>query len=101
FSITNMSYIITEVYMTNGNYFNIIEVERERRSLSTLILSSSSKQNWSAIYNYILLNLVNASGNWTRKSLNCINTKGIKIEKTTHGSKGVQHRDEILLGKLL
>ncbi|ASC51679.1 MULTISPECIES: Tn7-like element transposition protein TnsE [Staphylococcus] len=99
--ITKRSYIIAEVYMMNGNHFNIIEVERERRSLSTLILSSSSKQNWSAICNYILLNLVNASGNWTRKSLNSINTKGIKIEKTKHSSKGVQHRAGILLGKLL
>src|SRR5699024_6987611 len=133
--ITKRSYIIAEVYMMNGKHLNIIEVESERRSLSTiilssysilncrtfctfnlfnnidvervrcsltsLILSSSSKQNWSAICNYILLNLVNASGNWTRKSLNSINTKGIKIEKTKHSSKGVQHRAGILLGKLL
>src|SRR5699024_12614862 len=64
--ITKRSYITAEVYMMNGNHFNIINVEPERRSLSTLILSSSSKQNWRAISNYILLNLVNDSCNCIR-----------------------------------
>src|SRR5699024_8201227 len=77
--ITKRSYIIAEVYMMNGNHFNIIEVERERHFISTLILSSYLNQNLSTNYNYIIFNLANDSINWIRKSLNSINTKGIKI----------------------
>ncbi len=59
----------------------IIEVEREDRSLSTLILSSPSNQDWGTIYNYLLSIVVNAGSTWTSKSLRSIETKGINIAK--------------------
>lgn len=65
----------------NRSLFNIIKVEREGRSLSTLILSSPSQQDWLTIYSQVLLNLVNASGSWTTNLLESIKTKGISIVK--------------------
>src|SRR5699024_12740867 len=62
--ITKRSYVVAEIHMMNSNRFKIIEVERERRPLSTIILSSNFEQNWSSIYNYFLVGLVNASGSW-------------------------------------
>ncbi|QXE01943.1 Tn7-like element transposition protein TnsE [Terribacillus sp. DMT04] len=99
--ITKRSYVVAEVFMMNGGRFNIIEVEREHRSLSTLILSSPTKQDWSTIYNHVLMDLVNASGSWTGNSLRSIETKGISIVKARHSSKGIQHRARILLSKVL
>lgn len=99
--VTKRHYVIAEVYMMNGELFNIIEVEREHRSLSTLILYSPSKQDWGTIINYLLVNLVNDSGTWTGKSLSYFKTQGIKIEKAKHSSKGIRHRAGILLGKFL
>lgn len=97
--VTKRRYVIAEVYMMNGKLFNIIEVEREHRSLSTLILYSPSKQDWGAISNHLLVNLVNASGTWASKSLSYFETQGIKMGKAKHSSKGIQHRAGILLGK--
>jgi hypothetical protein len=42
--VTRRKNVIAEVYLISGKRFNIIEVERESRSLSTLILSSS--EHW-------------------------------------------------------
>lgn len=99
--ITKRSYIIAEVFMVNGRQFNIIEVERERRSLSTLILSSLSTQDWGTIYNHLLTNLVNASGTWTSKSLAYFEKQGITIAKAKHSSKGIRNWTGILLGKFI
>jgi len=99
--ITKRSYIIAEVFMVSGRRFNIIEVERERHSLSTLILFSPSKQNWNTIYNHVLMNLVNASGTWVSRSLQQIGKQGVSILKAKHSSKGVRHSARILLNKLL
>ncbi|WP_106495385.1 Tn7-like element transposition protein TnsE [Lentibacillus sp. Marseille-P4043] len=97
--VTKRRYVIAEVYMTRGGRFNVIEVERENRSLSTLILSFPSKQDWNTIYHNLLINLVNASGTWTSKSLAYLESQGIKIIKAKHSSKGIQHRAAILLSK--
>lgn len=100
-AITKRRYVIAEVDFVNNNQFKILEVEREYRSLSTLILSSSTIHNWSSIYNSLLFNLVNNSGTWASKSLTYLGTQDIVILKAKHSSKGVIHRAEILLNKLL
>ncbi|GAB2541405.1 Tn7-like element transposition protein TnsE [Gracilibacillus alcaliphilus] len=99
--VTKRRYVIAEVFMVNGGRFNIIEVEREHRSLSTLILSSYSNQDWSSTYNQILIKLVNASGTWTRKSLAYFESVGINITKAKHSSNGIRNWARILLGKFL
>lgn len=99
--VTKRRYVIAEVYNINGNRFNIIEVERENRPLSTIILSSNTEQNWSSVYNYLLVNLVNASGTWTSTMLRSIENQGIHIVKSKHSRKGITHRAKLLLNKLL
>ncbi|MCK0473829.1 Tn7-like element transposition protein TnsE [Alkalihalobacillus sp. APA_J-10(15)] len=99
--VTKRRYVIAEVFMMDGGRFNIIEVERERRSLSTLILSSPTKQDWSTIYNHLLMNLVNASGTWATKSLAYFKTQGITIAKAKHSSKGIRNWAGILFSKFL
>jgi hypothetical protein len=100
-NITKRRYAIGQVYMVNGRRFNIIEVERENRSLSTLILSSPLIRNWEPIYNRLLVNLVNNSGNWTSKSLENIENKSVVVMKAKHSSKEVHHRAGVLLNKLV
>lgn len=80
---------------------NIIEVERENRSLSMLILSSSTINNWNSIYYCLLMNLVNDNGTWASKTLKIIENQGVIVIKAKHGSKGIHHRSEILLNKLI
>ncbi|MDC2867102.1 Tn7-like element transposition protein TnsE [Bacillus sp. BP-3] len=73
------------------------EIEREKRSLSMLILSSFEIRKWKTIYDQLLINLVNDSGTWTSKSLKSIEGQGITVVKTKQSSKGFQHRAEVLL----
>lgn len=99
-NITKRRYVIAQIYLGNGKQYNIIEIERENRSLSTLILSSLVTREWKAIYDRLLVNLVNDSGTWTSKSLKSLEGQGITLVKAKHSSKGVQHRAEVLLNKL-
>lgn len=99
--VTKRRYVIAEIYMANGNRFNIIEVEREIRSMSMLILSSSTINNWNSMYYYLLLNLVNDNGSWASKTLKIIENQGVIVIKAKHSSKGIRHRSEILLNKLI
>ncbi|WP_165774912.1 Tn7-like element transposition protein TnsE [Bacillus pseudomycoides] len=98
--VTRRRYVIAQIYLGNGKQFNIIEIERENRSLSMLILSSLVTREWKTIYERLLINLVNDSGTWTSKSLKSIESQGITVVKAKHSSKGVQHRAEVLLNKL-
>lgn len=45
--------------------FNVIEVEREHWSLSTLILSTPFERDWGMINNHLPASVVNAGGIWT------------------------------------
>ncbi|MDV2684056.1 Tn7-like element transposition protein TnsE [Alkalihalophilus lindianensis] len=99
--VTKRRYLIAEVYMVMGKRFNIIEVERENRSLSILVLSSPTMNDWDYILNRLLVNFVNDSGTWTSQSLDSIQRQGITIMKVKHSFKGVKHRAEMLLRKLL
>jgi hypothetical protein len=99
-NITKRRYVIAQIYLGNGKQYNMIEIEREKRSLSMLILSSHVPREWQTIYDRLLINLVNESGTWTSKSLKSIEGQGITVVKAKHSSKGVQHRAEVLLNKL-
>ncbi|MBO0992596.1 Tn7-like element transposition protein TnsE [Bacillus sp. SD088] len=98
--ITKRRYVIAEVFMMNGNRFNIIEVERENRPLSTLIIYSNSEQVWESIYNYLLVGLVNTSGTWISSLLKSMTHQSIYIFRLKHSRKGVSHRAKLLFKKL-
>lgn len=66
-----------------------------------LILSSSKITNWKSIYHCLLVNLVNDNGTWTSKTLKIIENQGVIVMKAKHSSKGVRHRSEMLLNKLI
>ncbi|MGA5662674.1 Tn7-like element transposition protein TnsE [Bacillus bombysepticus] len=99
--ITKRRYVIAEVYMVNKRRFSIIEVEREKYSLSMLILSSPNIYGWKVIYNCLLVNLVNGSGTWTKKSLEYIENQTVIVVKVRHSNKDIQHKAEMLLKRLL
>lgn len=99
--VTKRRYVIAEIFLMNGKQYNIVEKERGNRSLSMLILSTSTIHNLNSIFNCLLVNLVNDNGTWTSKTLNIIENYGVIVMKAKHSSKGVRHRSEILLSKLV
>lgn len=77
-----------------------MEIERENRSLSMLILSSSTIHNWHPLYNKFLVNLINDNGTWTSKTLNVIENQGVIVIKAKHSSIDIRHRSEILFKQI-
>lgn len=62
--ITKRRYIIAKILLNNRKEVSVIEVEREEKSLSTLILLSNNVVEWQNIYNILLSGVVNLSGVW-------------------------------------
>ncbi|MBY6790527.1 hypothetical protein HYH43_13900 [Clostridium botulinum] len=96
--------IIAKIIKTNGEVFEIIEVEREEKVLSTLILKVDMKINLKYSYNLLLRGLVNKSGKWNNDDIDNIILMGIEIKRVKHVSKNrrkqVQHiMDELYKNK--
>lgn len=72
----------------NNKIFKIIEVEREEKSLSTLILTSDKGDIFlNKIIKEILKLLIIENGSWTSYILNSIEKDNIKITKIKHLNK--------------
>ncbi|WP_242223156.1 Tn7-like element transposition protein TnsE [Bacillus cereus group sp. BfR-BA-01380] len=99
--ITRRKYVIAEIFLFTGKRFNIIEVERENHSLSTLILSSYTIYNWNLIYKELLSNLVYDGGTWTSASVQAVEDRGVTIKKAKHSSKGIYAWAECLVNKFI
>ncbi|NFO88595.1 hypothetical protein FDC58_15515 [Clostridium botulinum] len=76
--------VIAEIIKTNGDVFGIIEVERDGRSLSTLILKQGLKEKLQWVYEEILNSLVFESGKWSIKVINSLKEKDICIYRNKH-----------------
>lgn len=85
--ITKRRCLIVTFFYFNKE-FKIIEVEREERALSTLILSSNNiKINWDYVINIILKGVVLESGKWSNNSFGIIRKMGVNIERYKHLKK--------------
>lgn len=99
--ITPRRYALATVSLFNGNEFKILEVERENRALSMLILSSTVSVNWNQLIDALLLNLVNSSGIWEREVLRNLERKNVALQKAKHSKKGYKHRAKLLFNKMI
>ncbi|GEK30508.1 hypothetical protein KZO01_08170 [Kurthia zopfii] len=99
--ITPRRYALATVNLFNGNEFKILEVERENRALSMLILFATVSINWNQLIDGLLLNLVNSSGSWERDVLGDLKRRNIVVRKAKHSKKGYKHRARLLFNKVL
>ncbi|WP_257132050.1 Tn7-like element transposition protein TnsE [Bacillus wiedmannii] len=51
--ITKRKYIVASIELSNGRQYKVLEIERESRSLSMLILSSTSNVEWLSLLNKV------------------------------------------------
>ncbi|WP_176523665.1 hypothetical protein [Bacillus cereus] len=79
--------------------YRVLEIERETRSLSILILFSESIINWDKVIGELLLNLVNSSGVLERKLIREIGKRNVKVQKAKHSKKDYKHREKLLIDK--
>lgn len=99
--ITHRQYALATVNLINRNEFKILEVERENRSLSMLILSSTIPVNWNQLIDGLLMNLVNSSGTWEKGSIKSVERKNVVVQRAKHSKKGYKHRAKLLINKMI
>ncbi|MGY2611206.1 Tn7-like element transposition protein TnsE [Bacillus pretiosus] len=98
--ITNRRYIIASIELSDGRHYKVLEIEREIRSLSMLILSSKVSVEWSSVIQNILLGLVNKSGAWAKELIMEIEKESIVVNKAKHSRKSIIHKAKLLFEKL-
>ncbi|WDV06734.1 Tn7-like element transposition protein TnsE [Lysinibacillus irui] len=73
-NLTERKYVIAEIALLPNTVVSMIEVEREHKALSTLIVVLNKTANKKYLYHLILDNLVDNSGTWDKDllSFQCI-----------------------------
>lgn len=92
--ITKRRYIIAKILLNNRKEVSVIEIEREEKSLSTLILLSNNVIEWKNIYNILLSGVVNLSGVWGAELIKYIEKIGVSVRKSKHLKKNNTYRKE-------
>ncbi|OBR92962.1 hypothetical protein CLRAG_22560 [Clostridium ragsdalei P11] len=99
--ITRRKYAIGQVIMRDGREISLIDVEREDRALSMLVLNAKVKVNWRWVYNSLLIALVDESGKWSNKIIRNTEKMGIIICREKHINKKVMGIENALYKKLM
>ncbi len=81
---TRRKYAIGKIAMIDGTERSIIDIEREGRALSILVLKVQDKIYWKWIYSKLLYGVVNESGVWSNKVIDQICKMGIIVERKKH-----------------
>ncbi|MBN1063615.1 Tn7-like element transposition protein TnsE [Clostridium botulinum] len=76
--------LIAEIIKTNGDVFGVIEIEREEKSLSTLILKSNSKEKLNLAYKRLLSTLIYESGKWSNRIIKHLEKQEVNIKRNKH-----------------
>ncbi|MGR5915358.1 Tn7-like element transposition protein TnsE [Bacillus pacificus] len=97
--ITNRKYIVASIELFNERQYKVLEIERESRSLSMLVLYSMINVEWLSVIQNVLLNLVDKSGVWNSELIMAIESEGIFVKKAKHSRKGIAHRAQLLAEK--
>lgn len=85
--ITKRRYAIGKIAIMDGREYSFIEIERETRSLSMLILKVNTYVNWNWVYSKVLIGLINESDRWSNESINAIHNFEILTYRIKHGLK--------------
>ncbi|BDB03254.1 hypothetical protein HYH85_15795 [Clostridium botulinum] len=98
--ITKRKYAIGKINMMDGREYSLIEVEREDKALSMLLLKGNILVNWKRIYSIILLGMVNESGKWSNDSIDKVEKMGVVVYRSNHTKKHIHQKEQLIYGKL-
>lgn len=81
---TRRKYAIGKITMIDGSERSIIDIEREGRALSILVLKAQEKVNWEWFYSKLLYGVVDESGVWSNNVINNVCRMGINVNRKRH-----------------
>lgn len=99
--ITRRRYIIGKIIVCDGRECSLIEVEREDKSLSRVILKNKNNVSWKKVYSILLVGLINESGKWSTKVNMCIEKNRVSIYRNRHSRKSVYEKEKQIFDKLM
>lgn len=99
--ITNRKYAIGKITMMDGRECSLMEVERENKALSMLLLKSSRYIKWNWIYSILLLGLVNESGKWSNEAICKVRKEDIDVYRNKHIKKEIWEKENLIHKKLI
>lgn len=91
--ITRRRYIIGKITMVDGREYSLIEVEREEKSLSMLVLKVNNRVNWNKIYSILLIALIDESGKWSATEIEKLQILGVNILRKKHTRKDIYQKE--------
>ncbi|MGI1820558.1 Tn7-like element transposition protein TnsE [Exiguobacterium sp. TRN 1102] len=92
--VTERKYVIAEVRLFSGNEASLIEVEREDKALSTLILFANNLRCRDILYRNIFNIVISRNGNWNKEQLHIEKVNFVTLR---HGKKHIEHRAKKIL----
>lgn len=100
--VTRRRYIVGKVVM-HDTIYSLIEIERESRSLSILLLYSKGNVNWNKIYLSVVLGLVNKSGSWDLKIIGGLQRKDVYFNRIKHvsGNRNLIEKADHIYSKII
>ncbi len=98
--ITKRKYAIGNVVMFSGNHCNLIEVERENKPLSMLVLKSNKLVKWERICSILVIELVNESGTWHKEDIEQLENEGVVIIRTKHIRKNISDKTNFIYDRI-
>lgn len=98
--VTKRKYAIGKILMIDGRENYLIDIERENRALSMLLLKGKGNGQWQWFYSMLLLELVNESGKWSKEVIERIENKGIIVDRNKHMQKNIYEKSSFIYRKL-
>jgi hypothetical protein len=100
---TKRQYAVGKITMGSGKEVALLEVEREERSLSILLLYAVKAINWGNVYLKVTLGLVNKNGTWDSQGLKRLERKGVFSKRIRHksGKSSIYDKCEYMYNKII
>lgn len=98
--ITRRKYAIGKIIMIDGRENCLIEVEREDKALSMLLLKANKQIGWNKIHSSVLISLVEDSGKWCNGVIERIQKNGVAVQRINHSKKDKYEKEKFMYDKL-
>ena len=93
---TPRKYIFCKIIMKDNRERMLIEVERENKALSTLILKADREQIWERICIELLIGVIKNHGSWDKNNTDKFTMMGIDIIRKRHNSMTLMNNCNII-----
>ncbi|MBX4263774.1 Tn7-like element transposition protein TnsE [Clostridium estertheticum] len=98
--VTSRKCAIGKITMVDNRENCLIEVEREDKALSMLLLKANKQISWRKIYSNVLISLVKDSGKWCNVVIGKIEKNGIVVQRIKHSKKNKYEKEKFMYGKM-